>query len=196
MQITGGQARGIRLDVLPGDRTRPTTDRVRESIFGSLSSFVPGARVLDLYAGSGALGLEAASRGAASVTLVESHRATAELLKKNAEKLKPAGVECDLQVIPRKVEAFLQGEGEPYDLMLIDPPYSFFQEEAFLQHLWPSLPPWLSEEALVVLEHPKRTRPWVGEGWSVLKEKDYGGTKVSFVERKPNVEHPTLNIER
>lgn len=183
MQITGGQAKGIRLEVLSGDRTRPTTDRVRESLFGSLMAFVPEAKVLDLYAGSGSLGLEAASRGAASVTFVEAHPATAALLEKNAAKLKPAGVEIHLRVISRKTEVYLKGCSESFDLVLVDPPYAYFEEG--MGALWDLLaaPGVLSEEALVVIEHPKRTDPGCGEGWAVLKEKDYGGTKVSFVER-------------
>lgn len=190
MQITGGQAKGIRLDVLPGDRTRPTTDRVRESLFGSLQAFLPEAKVLDLYAGSGSLGLEAASRGATSVTFVEGHAATAQLLEKNAAKLKPAGVEADLMVLNRKSEVFLMACSSAFDLVLIDPPYSFFQEEGFLSSIWGLLGQdgVLSEESLVVMEHPKRTEPGCGEGWTILKQKDYGGTKVSFVEKKTNVE--------
>jgi 16S rRNA (guanine966-N2)-methyltransferase len=190
LHITGGQAKGIRLDVLPGERTRPTTDRVRESVFGSLAAFLPEARVLDLYAGSGALGLEAASRGAASVTLVESHPPTAHLLKKNAAKLRPAGVECDIQVLTRKAELFLAAPPQAYDLILIDPPYAFYQKEGVIPALWTALsePGWLSGEGLVVIEHPKRTDPGCGEGWAELKRKDYGGTLVSFLE-KANIEH-------
>lgn len=184
MQITGGIAKGIRLDVLPGDRTRPTTDRVRESVFASLSAFVPEAVVLDLFAGSGALGLEAVSRGAKSVTFVEAHAATADLLRKNAEKCKPAGVEAEMQVVCRKTEPFLRIPSGPVDLVLIDPPYSFFEDAAVLKTLWDLLaqPGWLSEESLVVIEHPKHKEPGCGEDWRVLKNKEYGGTQVSFVE--------------
>jgi len=184
MKITGGTAKGIRLEVLPGERTRPTTDRVRESVFGSLAAFVPEANVLDLFAGSGALGLEAASRGAESVTFVEAHRPTADLLKKNTENVRPAGVDCGMKVQTLKTEAYLRTPAGPFDLILIDPPYAFYDNETALHGLWEHLrqPGWLSEEALVVVEHPKRTEPGCGEGWSVLKRKDYGGTLVSFVE--------------
>ena len=184
MKITGGLAKGIRLEVLPGDRTRPTTDRVRESLFGSLAAFVPEAKVLDLFAGSGSLGLEAASRGAESVTFVESHSATVGQLKANTEKLKPAGVDCEMKVVTRKAEIFLREPSDAYDLVLIDPPYSFFDDEGLIHSIWEKLsePGWLSEEALVVMEYPKRKQPGCGEGWKVLKQKDYGGTQVAFVE--------------
>jgi 16S rRNA (guanine966-N2)-methyltransferase len=130
------------------------------------------------------LGLEAASRGAASVTLVESHAATADLLKSNAAKLNPAGVACEMNVIPRKTESFLLTAAGEFDLILIDPPYAYFQDAPRIDSLWDSLSRqgWLSEESLVVIEHPKRTKPGCGEGWTVLKRKDYGGTLVSFVE--------------
>ena len=183
MRITSGILRNRRLTV-PKQEVRPTMESVREAVFSSLGGSCEGRKVLDLFAGSGALGLEAASRGAESVTFVEAHRPTADLLKKNTENVRPAGVDCGMKVQTLKTEAYLRTPAGPFDLILIDPPYAFYDNETALHGLWEHLrqPGWLSEEALVVVEHPKRTEPGCGEGWSVLKRKDYGGTLVSFVE--------------
>jgi 16S rRNA (guanine966-N2)-methyltransferase len=119
MRIIAGSAKGHSLKV-PREVSRPTTDRVRESVFGILTAVIPNARVLDLYAGSGALGIEALSRGGASCTFVEQNRGACRVI---AENLNKTGSK-EGRVIQRDVGAFLNSEKTSYDLIFADPPYA------------------------------------------------------------------------
>jgi 16S rRNA (guanine966-N2)-methyltransferase len=155
-RIIAGQAGGRRLETPKGDRTRPTSDRVREALFSAVESWagsLSGLRVLDLYAGSGALGLEAWSRGAAAVTFVESDRRTADLIARNARLLG-----CEVaSVVGRSVAATLADRpGTPYDLVVSDPPYPL-SEEALATDLALLADHWLAEDALVVVERGSRS---------------------------------------
>ena len=147
-RIVAGTHRGRRLDVPAGSGTRPTADRAREGMFSSLQSLLDldGARVLDLYAGSGALGLEALSRGAARATLVESDERSLVALRANAARL---ALQAD--VVAQPVERFLAGPPAPYDLVVLDPPY-----ELDVDPVLAALPPWLAEDAVVVVERRRR----------------------------------------
>lgn len=126
-RIISGFAGSLALAV-PKSGTRPTSDRVREAIFSALESrdLIDGARVLDLYAGSGALGLEAASRGAAEVTLVERARDAGAVARRNAERVEraaPAGGAPRIRTVVQSVQAYLAGAAGTWDLVFIDPPY-------------------------------------------------------------------------
>ena len=147
-RIVAGTHRGRRLDVPTGSGTRPTADRAREGMFSSLQSLLDleGARVLDLYAGSGALGLEALSRGAATATLVESDERALAVLQRNVDRL---GLPA--RVVGQQVEQFLAGPPDPYDLVVLDPPY-----ELDVDPVLAALPPWLAEDAVVVVERRRR----------------------------------------
>ena len=126
-RIIAGAARGRRLKV-PSDGTRPTTDRVREALFARLDHLLggfAGARVLDLFAGSGALGLEAASRGASAVVLVERDRRAAAVARANAATVGAPGVE----IAAMTVAGYLAGAPRPFDLVLADPPYGVTSSE-------------------------------------------------------------------
>src|SRR5690349_24184329 len=127
-RIIGGAAGGRRLQTPTGDATRPTSDRVREALFSALESqlgSLSGLRFLDLYAGSGAVGLEAGSRGAASVTLVESDRRTAALIEDNA---RTVGIAA--QVLAQPVARVLAtSPAAPYDVVFADPPYPLSEED-------------------------------------------------------------------
>ncbi|MGN6502982.1 MAG: RsmD family RNA methyltransferase, partial [Pseudolysinimonas sp.] len=128
-RIIGGAAGSLRLDV-PKTGTRPTSDRVREAIFSALEvrDRVDGARVLDLYAGSGALGLEALSRGAAQVTLVD--KATGAVMRANTSRVtRSMGATAEVTVIAQPVHAFLLAARGPYDLVFVDPPYDLPADE-------------------------------------------------------------------
>jgi 16S rRNA (guanine966-N2)-methyltransferase len=149
-RVISGSARGRRLQVAAGSTTRPTSDRAREGLFSSLQSllYLEGARVLDLYAGSGALGLEAVSRGAGSATLVEDDPDALAVLRGNVEHLGFRSA----YVVPQPVERFLAVDTEPrYDLALLDPPY-----ELDAVPVLELLVPWLAPDAVVAVE--RRTR--------------------------------------
>ncbi|WP_341957280.1 16S rRNA (guanine(966)-N(2))-methyltransferase RsmD [Microbacterium sp. LWH13-1.2] len=177
-RIIAGKARGTRLDV-PHAGTRPTSDRVRESLFGALESMdaIAEARVLDLYAGSGALGLETLSRGALSADLVEKGREAAAVVRRNAAALAKAGLPA-ARVHQSAVRAFLQHATGPYDLVFSDPPYDV-DDDAMTADLV-ALAPLLSPDALVVIERARRSTPpdLVAAGLDLIREKTYGDTAL------------------
>jgi 16S rRNA (guanine966-N2)-methyltransferase len=178
-RIVAGVAGGRRLAV-PPHGTRPTSDRVREAVFSALQARrdLNGVRVLDLYAGSGALGLEALSRGAAHVRFVESDRRTAAVLRCNVETVGLPGA----QVTTGAVQAVLHGDpGEPYDVVLADPPYAL--DEATLDGVLGALASggWLACSALLVVERAAKALPptWP-EGVVALTHRRYGDTAVHY----------------
>lgn len=157
-RIIAGSAGGRRIETPRGDGTRPTSDRVREALFGALESrgAIRGARVLDLFAGSGALGLEAASRGAADVVLVDSSRPSVQCARRNVAALGLPGV----TVVQSTVQRYLSGSpgaAAPADLAFLDPPYALPEEE--LTGVLAALagPGWLGADALVVVERSGRS---------------------------------------
>ncbi len=173
-RIIAGRFGGRRLATPPGAGTRPTSDRVREALFSSLeASFggLDGLAVVDLYAGSGALGLEAASRGARVVTLVEHDRRAADVIRRNVRDL---GV--DAQVRATTVDAWLASTTDVVDLAFLDPPYALDHDrlEAQLVALLPRLAP----DALVVVERSSRTPFAWPDGYAALRDKRYGETHV------------------
>ena len=184
-RIIGGTAGGRRLETPKGDRTRPTSDRVREALFSAIESragSLHGLRFLDLYAGSGAIGLEAWSRGADAVTFVESDRRTADLIGRNART-----VGCNVaRVHAAPVTAALAGRADaPYDLVFTDPPYPL--SEADLAHDLTLLVDhgWLADDALVVVERGSRSpEPAWPEGIKPLggrrRTKKYGETTLWY----------------
>lgn len=180
-RIVGGVAGGRRIAVPPGSGTRPTADRVREALFSSLESefgSFDGLAVLDLYAGSGAIGLEALSRGAARVVLVESDRKAAEVITANLEVVGLPGA----TVLPRPVEKLTAGSA-PFDLVYADPPYKL--ETVELQEVLMGLAKngWLADDALVVVERGKR-EPWEWpEGFAALRDRKYGEARLWYGHR-------------
>ena len=152
MRITGGRLGRRPIDAPPGDATRPTTDRVREALFSALASRVDldGARVLDLFAGSGALGLEALSRGASAVTFVERHAATLAVAHRNAAAL---GVESAGRFVRADALAWLgRPASTPFDVVFADPPYALAELPGLPDRVRPHLAP----DGLFVLEHDAR----------------------------------------
>jgi 16S rRNA (guanine966-N2)-methyltransferase len=187
-RIIAGFAGSLTLAV-PKFGTRPTSDRVREAIFSALEArdALEGAYVLDLYAGSGALGLEAASRGAASVTLVEKASGTTQLCRKNAEAVLRAAPKRDavkIRVTGQPVQAFLAGAGIQYDVVFLDPPYDLGDVE--LGHNLEALKPLLTENAIVVVERSSRSpEPNWGTALELTRRKDYGDTTVWYAHPAP-----------
>lgn len=182
-RIIAGSARGARLEV-PGAGTRPTSDRVRESLFGALESLsaIADARVLDLYAGSGALGLEALSRGAASAEFVERGRQAAAIVRRNAAVVAKAGGMTVGRVHESAVHAFLQRATGPFDLVFTDPPYDL--DDAAMTADLVALAPLLSEDAVVVVERARRSTPpeFTAAGLELFREKSYGDTTLWWAE--------------
>lgn len=182
-RIVGGTVGGRRLAV-PATGTRPTSERVREALFSRLEhrGALDGARVLDLYAGSGALGLEALSRGAASAVLVDSSRTAVAVCRSNANVLGFADV---VTVIGRKVEQLLVGPAptRTSTLVFVDPPYELGVEKV-LRLL--TRPGWLAEGAVVVLEQATRAgEPAWPAGLEPGDSKAYGETTLWFAQASP-----------
>ncbi|GGP47435.1 16S rRNA (guanine(966)-N(2))-methyltransferase RsmD [Saccharothrix coeruleofusca] len=181
-RIVAGVAGGRRLQVPPRG-TRPTSDRVREALFSALEARVDldGAHVLDLYAGSGALGFEALSRGAARATFVESDRRAAEVLKANARALGLPGA----TVLNRTAEAVAGTPPEhPCDVVLADPPYDVADERLASVLAGLVAAGWLAEGAVVVVERAARSpEPRWPSGLESLRGKRYGDTALHWAER-------------
>ena len=178
MRIVAGRWGGRRLTTAKGLATRPTSDRVREALFSILGDFVQDARVLDLFAGSGALGLEALSRGAASATFVDSAPAAVAAVKANLEAL--GG---DAEVRRGDALRFLRaapGETRHYDLVLLDPPYR--QAERLGRELSAALPAVLAPAALVVSESDRRAP--LPLDLSLRDERRYGDTLIRIHESR------------
>ena len=179
-RIIGGEAGGRRLRTPTGESTRPTSDRVREALFSSLEALLGslhGLRFLDLYAGSGAVGLEARSRGAGVVTCVEQDRRTAALVRDNAR-----AVALPVEVVASTVARHLAHPPRtPYDVVFADPPYPLATDEvvadleALREHGW------LTPGAVVVVERSSRGEAlaWP-EGYEALRERRYGETVLWY----------------
>ena len=182
-RIIGGVLGSLRLKG-PAKATRPTSDRVKESIFSILESrgAIQDARVLDLFAGTGALGLEAASRGARSVILVEKHPAAAKVcdenLKQVTEGLSKSGLKTAIRLVRTDAKFYLK-EMEPFDLVFIDPPYEMTHNE--ILPLLGNLN--LNDSGMVVLERPGKDEALTLHGFFLDQEKSYGDTKVFFFVR-------------
>ncbi len=176
-RIVAGTAGGRTLTV-PRSATRPTSERVREALFSRLEhrGVVEGARVLDLYAGSGALGLEAASRGAAAVTLVDSARPAVAACRRNVATLGLG----QASVVSSTVRSYLAGEPTTaYDLVLVDPPYDV--ADADLAEVLDRLTRWLATGAVVVVERSRRSpEPTWPAGLAATDERRYGDTVLWF----------------
>lgn len=182
-RIVAGALGGRRLLVPAGRDTRPTSDRVREALFSTLETLVEldGARFADLYAGSGAVGLEALSRGAAHVLLVESDQRAAGVARDNVATLGAGG---SVRVVADRVERVLRGvPDEPYDVVFADPPYALADKKVneLLEGL---VDGWLAPDAVVVVERATRgaAPDWV-EGLTPLASRRYGETTLWYGRR-------------
>lgn len=181
MRIIGGKAGGRRLAVPPAG-TRPTTDRVREALFSSLDAEVrrrfggwDDVRVLDLFAGSGAVGLESMSRGAVHATLVERDRRCLEVLRSNVAAIDPRATVVAADALT------WAPSGGPYAFVYADPPYAMADDDvrALLHRL--CLRGTLVDDALVVVERSRSaSSPWPTECFTALRDRDYGDTRLWY----------------
>ncbi len=180
MRVIAGSAGGIRLAV-PKRGVRPTMDRVKAAIFSSLGDAVVAARVLDLFAGSGGLGIEALSRGASSVVFVEADRQSAEIIEGNLAKTKLKG-----RVRQQDVFDFLRlaSGAEMFDIVFADPPYEKTEDgKRFTEKLLANeaLPQLMDAHGIFVLEkRPAENLPEIKQ-WRLLRQKRYGTTEVLFL---------------
>lgn len=182
MRITSGELGGRTIKVPPG--IRPTQDKVRQALFSSLGERIGGARVLDLFAGSGALGLEAWSRGAESVCLVESDARVFPILKENVRAL--CGAESAVTTIRSDAIRFLEtGRGGPFNLVIADPPYDRSGTARWLEKTLIGLEGRSMFPAPVLLVFELSSGEDVVErpGWSLIKDKRYGETRLLTYEK-------------
>jgi 16S rRNA (guanine(966)-N(2))-methyltransferase RsmD len=194
MRITGGNLGGRLLKSPPGE-ARPTQDKVRQAIFSALGEFTVGVRALDLFAGCGTLGLEAWSRGAVEVVLVESDRRTLDVLKENMRQLCPeagAKVRCVGSDVFKFLEILTQGKsgagntaGGLFDLVLADPPYDRPGLQRWLEKTLPALEagPILRAGGFLVFEMGAYEQPAERVGWTLIWDRTYGGTRVVMYRR-------------
>ncbi len=186
MRIIGGKWRGLHLaEVGEGDpkaHLRPTSDRVRESIFnllinGSHGDLVTGTTALDLFAGTGALGLEALSRGATSITLVDDGKAAQKLIAQNIAKMR---VEAQVKFLPRDATK-LPAAAAPFTLIFLDPPYGKALGEAALASA--KTQGWIAPGATILWEEGQPPKP--PQGFALLDQRRYGDTWVTLLEAEP-----------
>jgi len=175
MRLSGGERAGQTLAAPKGKKTRPTSAKVREALFGVLGKRISDARVLDLFAGSGALGFEAMSRGARSVVFVDSDAAAVMAIRRNAVRLL-GNVDC-WRILPMSALRALRTLRGTFDIVLVDPPYQRGAAEELTMLMQRGL---LSEGAVVVLEHPTVAQATLPASMRLLKRTKYGDTALTF----------------
>lgn len=192
MRITGGDRKGMRIRV-PDARVRPTSDMVREALFSALANRIAARRFLDLFAGSGVVGLEALSRGASLVCWVESNAQALRVLKENVERI----VSCDPTSASRSricrsdairfLEKGWMNDGtEPFDVIFADPPYDTDGSREWLRKALKALEKttMLAADGLLVFEQAKKQPYEMQSGaWQVTRDRAYGGTRILFFGR-------------
>jgi len=180
MRIISGTSKGRKLATPKSQSIRPTSDRVKESIFNILGEEVEGKLVLDLFAGTGNLGIEALSRGAKKAIFVEKGRKALQLIQRNITQI---GLEGRVEIIPRDANraiGILKGKGEIFDLILMDPPY----EKGLIKRTLIKLisHPIYHTGSILVIEHDRREpMPDTLEGWNLVRERRLGDTVISFL---------------
>ena len=170
MRVITGKARGVQLKTPDGMQTRPTADRVKEALFSIINFDIPGARVLDLFGGTGQLGIEALSRGAKSATFVDSTEQACKLIRENLKRTK---LEADGKVVRSDYMAYLERCREQYDIIFLDPPYA----EVFLENALKRIAEIdiLQSNGIIVAERPLgKELTWELEGFTRSKDYKYG----------------------
>lgn len=192
MRVIAGTLRSRSL-VAPSGDARPTSDRVREALFSALGD-IGGARVLDLFAGSGALGIESLSRGAGSVVFVDSSRASLTALRRNLKTLELEGVSTVMPLSVSKALRSLGAEGQSFDLVFLDPPYDAGLHLPTLSGLRKAGV--VDRESAVVAERAKRHAldPSELEGWVIERERTYGDTVLVELRLREEIE-PALKTQ-
>ncbi|PWG60105.1 16S rRNA (guanine(966)-N(2))-methyltransferase RsmD [Bifidobacterium catulorum] len=188
MRIIAGRFKGFEVTT-PKSGTRPTTDRTKEAIFSHLTAIdiLPDARVLDLFAGTGALGIEALSRGARSLVAVESSGPAAAMLGRSLARLKQSkawNADMSARVVKTKAEKYVNAPGASFDLIFIDPPYAFDTNNCndLMQMLVTN--GIVDPRGVIMLERSARSEePTAPDGWEITQSRKYGETAVFYFER-------------
>jgi 16S rRNA (guanine966-N2)-methyltransferase len=179
MRVIGGIAKGIQLQAVPGSTTRPISDRVKEAVFNIVGNAIVGSRVLDLFAGTGSVGIEALSRGAEYAVFVEKHRRAADTIRANLHRAKLKG---SARIVQADVFKFLTRDSEPFDLIYVAPPQ--------YRRLWSRTllaletnPGWLDPAGLVIVQvFPKELEPLTLTTLQPTDQRKYGSTLLCFYE--------------
>ena len=176
MRVITGKARGVVLKTPDGMQTRPTTDRVKEALFSIIQFDIPGCKVLDLFGGTGQLGIEALSRGASSAVFVDASDTACKLIRENLRRTK---LESDGRVIRSDYMDFLKNSREKFDIILLDPPYA----EVFLENALKFITEIdiLQSNGIIVTERSlDKELPFDFEGFSRSKDYKYGNTLITL----------------
>lgn len=179
VRIIGGTWRGRLLSFTETEGLRPTGNRIRETLFNWLMPVLPGARCLDLFAGSGALGFEALSRGAAHCSFCETHNEALTHLRKNAEMLG-----ANACILPQSALNYLNTKAEPFDIVFIDPPFSAELWQSTLELL--EAQHWLRDGAFIYVESPKHWHGTVPQNWSLHRDKSAGAVHYQLYQKETN----------
>lgn len=174
MKVITGSLRGRNLDTLGGDDvTRPTTQSTKEALFSSIQFEIEGRRVLDLFAGSGQLGIEAISRGARHCTFVESNKNAYKIVQRNTEK---CNIEGKCRLVLGEAKSFLMKK-DCFDIAFVDPPY----HKGIIEECLPLLTKMMSDDGVIICESAKdETMPQEVNSWCIAREKHYGKTKLTY----------------
>jgi 16S rRNA (guanine(966)-N(2))-methyltransferase RsmD len=175
MRVITGKARGVQLKTPDGMTTRPTTDRVKEALFSIIQFEIPGAKVLDLFGGTGQLGIEALSRGAKSAVFVDAGEPACRLIRENLKRTK---LEADARVVRSDYLTYLKNCRETFQIILLDPPYA----EVFLENALKCITEIdiLQSGGIIVAERPLgKELPWEFEGFTRSKDYKYGNTLLT-----------------
>jgi 16S rRNA (guanine966-N2)-methyltransferase len=177
LRIIAGTLRGSRIAVPDREGLRPTPDRIRETLFNWLAPIIAGARCLDLFAGTGALGIEAISRGAASCTFVESDRSLARLLAENLARLKVASA----RIVENDALAMLAGTPQPFDVVFLDPPFGATLRTESARRLESA--GWLSRDAWIYVESPADAEFVPPPSWMLHRDGRAGAVRYALYRR-------------
>ena len=178
LRIIAGRWRGRKLSFAPVPGLRPTSDRIRETLFNWLDPWIQGARCLDLFAGSGALGIEAASRGAAEVVMVDHDPAVVATLREQLQKLEFS----EALLVQQDVNSWLQGKAEPFDIVFLDPPFRENRLPACIGLLEEH--GWLAAGARVYIEAEKACSPELPDSWDLYRSKSAGQVGYHLARRE------------
>lgn len=186
MRVIAGKAKHLQLKTIEGNNTRPTTDRIKETLFNMLQNDIVECTFLDLFSGSGGIGIEALSRGAKKAVFIENNKNACECIKSNLRftKLQDSGIVMEKDVLD--AISMLEREGYYFDIIFMDPPYNLYLEKKILERLRESAI--IDEESVIIVEASKETEfEYIFEyGYEMIKEKKYKTNKHVFLCREYN----------